>query len=141
MITLGFRGTPEFGDSVYRFSGCSGSLSDVAHWQVVTGPRPLGSGRRDPFLQFGLAPAFGDGIKGNILRQFCFILMFAGLAPGVLFGAGPDSPQRTTSVVRPDLRTGRLVRSMVISPRPVAKVIVAETVVPLHMVGADSVRH
>jgi hypothetical protein len=81
---------------------------------------------------------FGGSIKENILRQFCFILMFAGLAAGVLFGAGPDSPQRVTSVVRPDLRTGRLVRSMVVSPRPVAEVRIAETVVPPLVVGVDA---
>ena len=41
---------------------------------------------------------------------------------GVLFGAGPDSPQRITSVVRLDLRTGKLVRSMMVSPKPVLQV-------------------
>jgi soluble lytic murein transglycosylase-like protein len=78
----------------------------------------------------------GDRIKGNILRQFCFKLIIAGVAAGVSFGAGPDSPQRVTSVVRSDSKTGKLVRSMVVSSRPVASVKVAETVVPPHVVNA-----
>jgi len=64
--------------------------------------------------------------------------MVAGLAAGVLFGAGPDSPHQVTSVVRADLRTGKLVRSMVVSPRPVAAVRVADVVVPPRMVGIDA---
>jgi hypothetical protein len=70
------------------------------------------------------------------LRQFCFKLTIAGLAAGVLFGAGPDGPQRVTSVVRPDLRTGKLVRSMVVSPKLVTDVRVAEALVQPRVVGA-----
>lgn len=81
---------------------------------------------------------FGDTIRGNILRQFCFKLTIAGLAAGVLFGAGPGIPQRVTSVVRPDLRTGKLVRSMVVSPKTVTEVRVAEAVVPPRVVSAAS---
>jgi hypothetical protein len=74
------------------------------------------------------------------LRQFCFILTIAGVAAGVLPGAGPDIPQRITSVVRPDPRTGKLVRSVVVSPKPVTEVRVAETVVPVRVAGAASPR-
>jgi soluble lytic murein transglycosylase-like protein len=62
--------------------------------------------------------------------------MIAGVAGGVLFGAAPDSPQRVTSVVRPDLRTGKLVRSVVVSPKPVMEVRVAAAVVPPRAVDA-----
>jgi soluble lytic murein transglycosylase-like protein len=72
------------------------------------------------------------------LRQFCFILTIAGLAAGVLLGAGPDRPQKVTSVVRSDLRTGKLVRSIVVSPKPVAEVRVAEVLVPPRAVSASS---
>jgi hypothetical protein len=68
------------------------------------------------------------------LRQFCFILTIAGFAAGVLPGAGLGVPQRITSVVRPDLRTGKLVRSVVVSPKPVTEVRAAVAVVPQHVV-------
>ena len=57
---------------------------------------------------------------------------------GVVFGAGTGIPQRVTSVVRPDLRTGKLVRSMVVSPKPMMAVRVAAAVVPPRVVGAES---
>jgi soluble lytic murein transglycosylase-like protein len=63
--------------------------------------------------------------------------LIAGFAAGVLPGAGPDIPQRVTSVVRPDLRTGKLVRSVVVSPKPVTEVRVAETVVQSRVVDAS----
>jgi hypothetical protein len=83
-----------------------------------------------------LEKIFCNNIRENILHQFCFKLILAGLAAGALFGAGPDSPQRVTSVVRPDLRTGKLVRSISVSSKPVAGVRVAETVVQPVVVGA-----
>jgi len=64
--------------------------------------------------------------------------MIAGAAGGGLSGAGPDSPQRVTSVVRPDMRTGKLVRSVVVSPKPVTEVRVAEAVVQPREVGAGA---
>ena len=64
--------------------------------------------------------------------------MIAGFAAGVLPGAAPDLPQRVTSVVRPDPQTGKLVRSVVVSRKPVKKVEVAEAVVPLGVVRAAS---
>jgi hypothetical protein len=72
------------------------------------------------------------------LRQFCFILTVAGFAGGVLLGAGLGVPQRVTSMVRPDVRTGKLVRSVVVSRKPVMEVRVAEAPVPVRVVGAAS---
>ena len=72
------------------------------------------------------------------MRQFCFKLTIAGLAACALFGAVPDAPQRITSVVRPDLRTGKLVRSIVVSPKPVTEVRVAAAVVPPRIAGVAS---
>jgi soluble lytic murein transglycosylase-like protein len=76
--------------------------------------------------------------RENILRQFCFKLGFTIFTAGVVFAAGPDRPLRITSVVRSDQRTGKLVRSMVVSPKAVAEQRIAETVVPTHVVGPDS---
>jgi hypothetical protein len=77
---------------------------------------------------------FSDRIRENILRQFCFKILIAGFAAGALFGAGSDKPQRITSVVHPDLKTGKLVRSVVVSPKPVAAVRVPEAVVAPRLV-------
>ena len=72
------------------------------------------------------------------MPYFCFKLIVVVVCIGALFGAGPDTPQRVTSVVRPDLRTGKLVRSMVVSPKPVMEVKVAEAVVPPRVMSADA---
>jgi soluble lytic murein transglycosylase-like protein len=72
------------------------------------------------------------------LRQFCFKILIAGFAAGALFGAGSDKPQRVTSVVHADLKTGKLVRSVVVSPKPVAAVKIAEAVVPPRVVDASA---
>ncbi len=59
------------------------------------------------------------------MKRFCFRLISgAGLA-AALFAAGlPDAgsspPRRVTSVVRPDSRTGKLVRSVIVTPKPEA---------------------
>ena len=82
----------------------------------------------------------GGKIKGNILGQFCFTLIIAGVTVGASFGAGPDIPQRVTSVVRPDVRTGKLVRSMVVSPKPVMEVRVAGARVAPRVVGVPAPR-
>jgi hypothetical protein len=79
---------------------------------------------------------FSDKIRENILGHFCFKLVIAGLTAGAVFGAGPDIPQRVTSVVRPDLRTGKLVRSTVVSAKPVAQARIAEAIVAPRVVGA-----
>lgn len=72
------------------------------------------------------------------MRNFCFKLVLSILTAGVVFGAGTDRPLRITSVVRSDPRTGKLVRSMVVSPRAVAEKRIAETVLPAHVVGPDT---
>ncbi|HTS61242.1 MAG TPA: lytic transglycosylase domain-containing protein [Candidatus Acidoferrales bacterium] len=52
--------------------------------------------------------------------------------------SGADQPQRFSSVVRPDLRTGKLVRSVVVVSRPVNGQTVAETVIrPRVVSGAE----
>jgi soluble lytic murein transglycosylase-like protein len=51
------------------------------------------------------------------------------MAAAVLAAAGLDGPQRITSVVRPDLRTGKLVRSLIVTSKPANRQRVAETVV------------
>jgi soluble lytic murein transglycosylase-like protein len=56
------------------------------------------------------------------------------LAAGALSGAEPS--RRVTSVVRSDPRTGRLVRSVVVTPRTVAQRTVPETVIAPRVVGA-----
>jgi soluble lytic murein transglycosylase-like protein len=70
---------------------------------------------------------------GNNLIRFCSILLLvAGL------GSAADNWQRqgVTSVVRPDLRTGRLVRSVIITAKPIAARPVAATVVEPRTVGS-----
>ena len=49
--------------------------------------------------------------------------------------ASADVPQRITSVVRPDLRTGKLVRSLIVTSKPVIPQRVAETVVQPRVVS------
>jgi soluble lytic murein transglycosylase-like protein len=67
----------------------------------------------------------------NILRRLCFILGWsAGLAAGVACADDLSvQPQHITSVVRPDVRTGRLVRSTIVTPRLVPEQRVTENVV------------
>jgi hypothetical protein len=57
------------------------------------------------------------------------------LAAAVLAAASPDGPERITSVVRPDLRTGKLVRSLIVTSKPVYQQRVAETVVAPRVVS------
>src|SRR5262249_9343617 len=54
----------------------------------------------------------------NIFARFCSTLVLAGIAVSG-WGASPETAQRFTSVVRPDTRSGKLVRSMVVTSRPV----------------------
>ena len=64
--------------------------------------------------------------------RLCFNLAFAaGLASVALWAAGPlesetDAPRRITTAIHPDLRTGKLVRSVTVTPRPVAEQRVSE---------------
>jgi hypothetical protein len=74
--------------------------------------------------------------RENILRHFCFILLIASLGIGPAFAASPEAGVRMTSVVRPDLKTGKLVRSMVVSPKPVTQQRIAPAMVPERVVDA-----
>jgi len=76
------------------------------------------------------------------LRRFCFRMVWsAALAAASLWAAdspsGSDNqPARMISVVRSDPRTGKLVRSVVVNPKPVAGQKVAETVVAARVVAS-----
>jgi soluble lytic murein transglycosylase-like protein len=72
----------------------------------------------------------------NVLIRFCFILILSSWLSAALFAANPERPRRITSVVRPDLRTGKLVRSMIVSPQPVAERKVAGTIVQPRVVSS-----
>jgi soluble lytic murein transglycosylase-like protein len=76
--------------------------------------------------------------RENILRHFCFRLVLAILTAGAAFAAGSDRPVHFTSVVRADQRTGKLVRSMVVSPKAVAEQRISESVVAPHVVGSGA---
>ncbi len=69
--------------------------------------------------------------------RFCFILVWSAvLAPFAANAGDPaERPQHITSVVRPDLKTGRLVRTVVVTPKPVVEQRVAETVVQPRVVS------
>jgi hypothetical protein len=67
----------------------------------------------------------------NISMRFCFILLVTGL----LHAADPPrESRRITSVVRTDPRTGKLVRSVIVSPRTLSERQVAAKVVPSHVI-------
>ena len=63
--------------------------------------------------------------------RFCSTLVWsAALAAMVVYAGEPaGQPQRITSVVRADLKSGRLVRSVIVTPRTVGEQRVAETVI------------
>jgi soluble lytic murein transglycosylase-like protein len=75
--------------------------------------------------------------RTDILRHFCFTLMLAGWAGMAPSAFGADQPQRYSSVVRPDLRTGKLVRSVVVISKPVNEQRVQENVVRARVVNAS----
>ena len=110
-------------------------ISRPRHTKMIT----LGL-HKDPCIANPPAAFLHTRKIGNTGHHFCFTLVLAILTAGALFAAGPDQPQRVTSVVRPDLRTGKLVRSMVVSPKAVSHMTVGhltvdeqrvpETVVP-----------
>jgi soluble lytic murein transglycosylase-like protein len=60
--------------------------------------------------------------------RFCFILILTGILNAA-------DPARVTTVIRPDPRTGRLVRSVVVSPKTVGEKTVASTVVSPRVVA------
>jgi hypothetical protein len=70
----------------------------------------------------------------------CFRLGFAAGAAALALGAAgmPDQPHRTTSVVRTDSRSGKLVRSTIVSSRPVASQVVAPIVVEAYAPEAEA---
>jgi len=62
--------------------------------------------------------------------RFCFILLWgSALAAAAFAGGNPERPQRITSVVRADPRTGKLVRSVIVTSRQVSSRAVPETVI------------
>jgi len=65
------------------------------------------------------------------LTHFCSKLVWSFvLGPMVVYAADTvQQPQRITSVIRTDLKTGKLVRSVVVTPRAVGERRVAETVI------------
>ena len=68
--------------------------------------------------------------ESNILLRFCSrIGLLGAVAAAISAAASPDGAHRATSVVRPDLRTGKLVRSVIVTSKPVNQQRVAETVV------------
>jgi len=74
-----------------------------------------------------LLPYNGDR---NILTRICSTLVWSALMATGLWGANPDAaPSRMTSVVHADMRTGKLVRSVVVSTRVVNQRSVAPAVV------------
>ncbi|HEY1336648.1 MAG TPA: lytic transglycosylase domain-containing protein [Bryobacteraceae bacterium] len=66
------------------------------------------------------------------MNRFCFILI---LVAGTAAAADKESPVRVKSVVRADLHTGKLVRSVVVAPKPVAARAIAPTMVAPHVVS------
>jgi soluble lytic murein transglycosylase-like protein len=76
----------------------------------------------------------------NILTYLCFRLgLGATLAATLLSAAGlPDRPQQITSVVRADARTGKLVRRVIVTSKPVASLALAAGVVPLRVAPAPA---
>lgn len=62
--------------------------------------------------------------------RFCFKLGFCALLSGGLFAAGPETAAtHLQSVVRADVRTGKLVRSVVVTPKAVGQKVVSAAVV------------
>ena len=67
----------------------------------------------------------------NILRRFCFRLGLGLVSLVVVYAADqPDRPPQLERVVRVDPRTGKLVRSVIVTAKPVAARKAAEDAVP-----------
>jgi hypothetical protein len=73
----------------------------------------------------------------NISVRFCSTLIVAVMARAA-GAASPETTPHITSVVRPDTRSGKLVRSMVVHSKPVAEQRVAPTPVEARAVEAES---
>lgn len=88
-------------------------------------------------LEFTFTWKHGCASVSNILMRFCSTMWIGSLlATGVLAGAEPSG--RVTSVVRSDPRTGRLVRSVVVTPRTVTQRTVPEAVIAPREVDATA---
>jgi hypothetical protein len=81
--------------------------------------------------------AESGGWRGNIVMRFCFTIWIGGMVAASLLRGGdaPVPSKHITSVVRTDPRSGRLVRSVIVTSRTVAERPVAENVVAPRMVG------
>lgn len=72
--------------------------------------------------------------------RFCFKLGFCALLSGGLFAAGPETAAtHLQSVVHADVRTGKLVRSVVMTPKAVGQKVVSAAVVAPHAVTPTEV--
>lgn len=81
-------------------------------------------------LEFSHVAASDSAGLTNILMRLCFIIALGGLAATSAAGAdAPEQPRRITSVVRSDPRTGKLVRSMVVTAKSVGEKSVTSKVV------------
>jgi hypothetical protein len=75
----------------------------------------------------------------NIFRRFCFSLgLGLAVAAGLHGGGLEDGPQQITRVVRADPRTGKLVRSVVVTAKPVGSRRVAVPVVAPRAVAPEA---
>jgi soluble lytic murein transglycosylase-like protein len=76
--------------------------------------------------------------NGNILTRFCFIIALGGFVTGISPAADSSrGTRKITSVVKPDPRTGRLVRSVVVTPRSVGERVVAPAVIAARLVTPE----
>jgi hypothetical protein len=67
--------------------------------------------------------------------RICFYLVGGTLVAGAVW-AGSREPARVTTVVRSDVRTGKLVRSTVVSSRPVTETVISPAVVSVAVPAA-----
>lgn len=71
--------------------------------------------------------------------RFCFIISMGSLLATAALAADPAAqPKRITSVVRSDPRTGRLVRSVIVTPKSVGEKRLAPTVVAPRVVSPSA---
>jgi soluble lytic murein transglycosylase-like protein len=73
--------------------------------------------------------------------RFCSTLVWSAALGAMAAYAGEPAgqPQRITSVVRADLKTGRLVRSVIVTPRTIGEQRVAETVIAPRIISQSPV--
>ncbi len=144
LAEFGFRGTDECDAARGRSHGATDFARERAtakRQQGFVAPHPGTAPARQHvarvnhkemitlgFCRQAYTPRFRYNLRENILRNICFKLLVAGFAAGLLCAAGPEG-ERVTSVVHPDSRTGKLVRSMVVSSKPVTEQRIVPTVV------------